>query len=57
MHPLPIRPFDKPEVVADSERFLENGGVIPDELACRRCHRDENFAFDNWWPKIRHTNR
>jgi hypothetical protein len=56
MHPLPIRPFDKPEVVADSERFLENGGVIPDELTCRRCHRDENFAFDNWWPKIKHSN-
>lgn len=45
-----------PEVMADSNRFIENGGAIPGELTCRRCHRDENFAFDELWPKIKHSN-
>ena len=47
--------YIEPEVMADSKRFLENGGNIPDELTCRGCHRDENFAFDEWWPKIKHS--
>jgi len=48
--------YIEPEIMADSEKFLENGGIIPNELTCRSCHRDENFAFDEWWPKIRHSN-
>ncbi len=39
----------------DSKRFAENGGIIPDELTCRQCHRDENFTFAKWWPKIEHS--
>ena len=47
--------YIKPEIMADSNRFSENGGVIPDQLTCRGCHRDEKFTFDEWWPKIKHS--
>lgn len=47
--------YIEPEVMADGKRFIENGGVIPDELTCRTCHRDENFVFDEWSSKIEHS--
>jgi hypothetical protein len=47
--------YIEPEVMADSRRFIENGGAIPGELTCRQCHRDENFVFEERWPKIAHS--
>lgn len=47
--------YIKPEIMSDRERFLGNGGVIPDERVCRSCHRNgERFDFADWWPKIAH---
>jgi len=44
-----------PEVMADREAFLANGGIIPDARTCRGCHRaGERFDFATWWPKIAH---
>jgi len=41
--------------MADRERFLAAGGVVPGEQTCRRCHRvREQFDFAAWWPKIAH---
>ena len=34
-----------PEIMTDRAAFLANGGIIPDELTCRSCHRDEGFRF------------
>ena len=34
-----------PEIMTDREAFLDNGGVLPDELTCRTCHRDPDFRF------------
>lgn len=48
--------YADPEVMADRERFLAAGGVVPDERTCRRCHRvRERFDFATWWPKIAHN--
>lgn len=41
-------------IMEDREKFLENGGVIPDEKVCRQCHRDDQFQFDEWFKKIAH---
>jgi hypothetical protein len=41
-------------VMGDRELFLAAGGVVPDAETCRRCHRDEHFSFDAWWPRIAH---
>lgn len=50
--------YANPEAMADRERFLAAGGVVPDERTCRRCHRDrERFDFATWWPKIAHGGR
>jgi hypothetical protein len=43
-----------PEIMADREAFLANGGRIPDRLTCRGCHRDEAFSFSIRWERIRH---
>jgi hypothetical protein len=44
-----------PDVMADREKFLAAGGVIPDEKTCRKCHRNaQRFDFETWWPKISH---
>lgn len=44
-----------PEVMADREAFLANGGLLPNEDTCRSCHRrSENFVFDEMWPKVAH---
>jgi hypothetical protein len=32
-------------VMRDRARFLAAGGERPDELTCRRCHRDERFDY------------
>lgn len=43
------------EVMKNREKFVAAGGVVPDEKACRKCHRNaERFDFDTWWPKISH---
>ena len=41
-------------VMADHEKFLENGGRVPDEKVCRGCHEDDRFQFDERLPKITH---
>lgn len=44
-----------PEIMADREAFLANGGRIPDESTCRGCHRrSEEFDFAEFSEKIRH---
>jgi hypothetical protein len=43
-----------PEVMTDRDRFLENGGRVPDERTCRTCHEDDRFHFDERLPKIAH---
>jgi hypothetical protein len=44
-----------PEIMADREAFLANGGRIPDENTCRSCHRrSEQFDFAEFAEKIRH---
>ena len=43
-----------PEIMADREAFLANGGRIPDQLTCRACHRDEAFVFTKRLERIRH---
>lgn len=43
-----------PEIMADREAFLANGGRIPDWLTCRTCHRNAEFQFMAMWERIRH---
>jgi hypothetical protein len=44
-----------PEVMADHERFLANGGIVPNEQTCRSCHRNsERFDYAAMVPKIAH---
>jgi len=44
-----------PEIMADREQFLANGGIVPDDKTCRKCHRNpDRFDFATWWPKIDH---
>lgn len=43
-----------PDIMADGERFLANGGRLPDEKTCRTCHEDDRFHFDERLPKITH---
>jgi hypothetical protein len=42
------------ETMGDREAFLAMGGRIPDELTCRRCHRDQGFQFLSRLERIRH---
>ena len=47
--------YIKPEIMADREAFIANGGRVPDEATCRSCHRNsENFEYSELWPKIEH---
>ncbi|MFC1540277.1 ankyrin repeat domain-containing protein [Gemmatimonadota bacterium] len=46
--------YMEPEIMADREAFLANGGLIPDMLTCRQCHRDEAFDFLQRLERIRH---
>ncbi|MFC1499548.1 ankyrin repeat domain-containing protein [Candidatus Zixiibacteriota bacterium] len=46
-----------PEIMADREAFLANGGQIPDILTCRTCHRDEAFDFLPRLERINHRQR
>jgi hypothetical protein len=41
-------------VMEDRQKFLENGGVIPDEKVCRNCHTDDQFQYDESFKKIAH---
>jgi len=43
-----------PEVMADRDLFLENGGRIPGEETCRRCHEGDRFQYDERLPQIAH---
>jgi hypothetical protein len=44
-----------PEIMADHEAFLANGGMTPTEATCRSCHRRaEDFDFAEMWPKVAH---
>ena len=44
-----------PEVMAERDAFLANGGRVPDEAICRSCHRNsERFDWAESWPKIAH---
>jgi hypothetical protein len=44
-----------PDVMADQEKFLAAGGIVPDEKTCMKCHRNaQRFDFETWWPKIDH---
>lgn len=46
--------YANPEVMADPEAFLANGGRIPDWLTCRGCHRNTGFRFMTMLERIRH---
>lgn len=43
-----------PEIMADRNLFVANGGRVPDEATCRQCHQDDRFHFDKRLPKIAH---
>jgi hypothetical protein len=43
-----------PEIMADRELFLQNGGRVPEETTCRMCHEDDRFHYDERLPKIAH---
>ncbi len=44
-----------PEIMADRDRYVASGGVIPTAATCATCHRNsDRFDFDEWWPKIAH---
>jgi hypothetical protein len=43
-----------PEVMADRDLFLQNGGRIPGEATCRRCHEGDRFQYDERLPRIAH---
>jgi nitrate/TMAO reductase-like tetraheme cytochrome c subunit len=43
-----------PEIMSDRERFLAAGGIVPDEATCRRCHRNDQFVFAEFWPRVAH---
>jgi hypothetical protein len=41
-------------IMKDREKFLANGGIIPNEKTCRKCHRDDRFLFEEAVKKISH---
>jgi hypothetical protein len=43
-----------PEVMADRDLFLQNGGRLPGESTCRQCHQDDRFQYDERSPRIAH---
>lgn len=42
------------EIMKDHEKFLANGGMVPGETTCKKCHRDDGFKYDEYWKKIAH---
>jgi hypothetical protein len=47
--------YIEPEIMADREAFIANGGRVADEATCRTCHRNsDNFDWSEFWPKIEH---
>jgi hypothetical protein len=42
------------EIMAERRLFLQNGGRLPDEETCRRCHEDDRFRFDERLAEIAH---
>jgi len=48
--------YQAADVMSDRSAFLAAGGRIPDQQTCQTCHRNpERFNFDEWWPRIAHT--
>lgn len=43
-----------PEIMADRQLFLANGGRIPQETQCCECHQDDGFRYAERWPLIAH---
>jgi len=41
-------------IMEDREKFLENGGIIPDEKTCLKCHSDPFFTFEEKYREIAH---
>ena len=41
-------------VMEDREQFLANGGIIPDEKTCLKCHDDPFFSFEEKFREIAH---
>jgi len=41
-------------IMEDREKFLANGGVIPDEKMCLKCHDDPFFTFKEKFREIVH---
>ncbi len=42
------------EVMSDRDKFIANGGIIPDQQTCRRCHGNQDFDFEEMFAKIAH---
>lgn len=46
------------KIMTDRNAFLANGGLVPDEKTCLKCHRNaEQFDFASWWPRIDHKKK
>ena len=41
-------------VMKDRKQFLANGGIIPDEKTCLKCHSDPFFSFEEKYREIAH---
>ena len=41
-------------IMEDREKFLANGGIIPDEKTCLKCHDNPLFRFDEKYREIAH---
>lgn len=51
--------YKRLSIMKDNEKFLANGGIIPDEKVCIKCHNEKNptykeFKFDEMVKKIAH---
>jgi hypothetical protein len=46
--------YVRPGVMGDRGAYLANGGRIPTEQTCRKCHRDAAFRFVDRLERIRH---
>jgi len=46
--------YIEPEIMADRQLFLANGGRIPSQETCRQCHQDDGFHFEERLPQIAH---
>jgi hypothetical protein len=43
------------EIMSDRQKFLENGGRVPDEETCRQCHEGLDFDYEERRPRILHA--